>query len=341
MIIIVLFGFILHDRKTSLLKKADVKVEFGGYNDSGYMSYDRDKLAKAEMKIFTDKAKMSDYWTKELLKDPDELAEPENFDDSESMSSKDKDKMAKIYQWQKGTKINESSNGNLKNGQKVIIAIKTSDDKTNPLKSESKTYKVKGLKKVKNLNVSSFTKKLRLKVRGTNTHGYFDTVKANSSTPKVVSKHVEDTFKANHNGGLKNGDKVKTTERKIADDLNRYSDKYNFIGRKNAHVILTIDNLPTNKKNVKNLSSFIDELDELHHGDELVHVVFDQGKKSLSLIYNHGDGQYLTDNYSGVVLKEGKLKKSSSFTSYPQRRDNKDPYDDTSSSGKIYDISLK
>ncbi|WP_334116881.1 hypothetical protein [Ligilactobacillus sp.] len=182
-------------QKKSVLE--GVKVTFKGYDGHGYMEGDSKKITSNMIDIMAKKAKLDDYLT-EKLKDVVET-NAADYDLEKDATSDERDSLVKVERWMKEIKIRSSNKENLKNGDKVRITIKTGD-KDNPVKEETKTYTVKGLKKTKKVSAKDIAKNLDVQAYGYNGKGLI------AITSKKYKGSV--SFHIKHNGSLKNGDKV-------------------------------------------------------------------------------------------------------------------------------------
>lgn len=182
-------------QKNSALE--DVKVTFKGYDGHGYMEGDSKKITSNMIDIMAKKAKLDDYLT-EKLKDVVET-DAADYDLEKDATSDERDSLVKVERWMKEIKIRSSKKENLKNGDKVRITIKTGD-KDNPVKEETKTYTVKGLKKTKKVTAKDIAKDLNVQAYGYNGKGLI------AITSKKYKGSV--SFHIKNNGSLKNGDKV-------------------------------------------------------------------------------------------------------------------------------------
>lgn len=176
----------------------DVKVTFKGYDGHGYMEGDSKKITSNMIDIMAKKAKLDDYLT-EKLKDVVET-DAADYDLEKDATSDERDSLVKVERWMKEIKIRSSKEENLKNGDKVRITIKTGD-KDNPVKEETKTYTVKGLKKTKKVSAKDIAKNLDVQAYGYNGKGLI------AITSKKYKGSV--SFHIKNNGSLKNGDKLK------------------------------------------------------------------------------------------------------------------------------------
>lgn len=199
-IVIVLMALVTVSLVACSQKKSaleDVKVTFKGCDGHGYMEGDSKKITSNMIDIMAKKAKLDDYLT-EKLKDVVET-DAADYDLEKDATSDERDSLVKVERWMKEIKIRSSKKENLKNGDKVRITIKTGD-KDNPVKEETKTYTVKGLKKTKKVSAKDIAKNLDVQAYGYNGKGLI------AITSKKYKGSV--SFHIKNNGSLKNGDKV-------------------------------------------------------------------------------------------------------------------------------------
>lgn len=199
-IVIVLMALVTVSLVACSQKKSaleDVKVTFKGYDGHGYMEGDSKKITSNMIDIMAKKAKLDDYLT-EKLKDVVET-DAADYDLEKDATSDERDSLVKVERWMKEIKIRSSKKENLKNGDKVRITIKTGD-KDNPVKEETKTYTVKGLKKTKKVSAKDIAKNLDVQAYGYNGKGLI------AITSKKYKGSV--SFHIKNNDSLKNGDKV-------------------------------------------------------------------------------------------------------------------------------------
>lgn len=172
------------------------------------------KLNSNMVDVFAKKLKLDDYLTEKLKSN--EL----NAEALESEATSDeRDKLVKVERWVKDTRVRVSKAQNLKNGDKYVVTIKTGD-KENPIKSESKTYTVKGLKKTKKVTAKDIAKDLNVQAYGYNGKGLI------AITSKKYKSEV--MFHIKNNGSLSNGDKVTI---KLPSEFTDY-EKFDFRGKK-------------------------------------------------------------------------------------------------------------
>lgn len=192
----------------------DVKVKYEGYSGHGIAYLDNKKLNSNMVDVFAKKLKLDDYLTEKLKSN--EL----NAEALESEATSDeRDKLVKVERWVKDTRVRVSKAQNLKNGDKYVVTIKTGD-KENPIKSESKTYIVKGLKKTKKVTAKDIAKDLNVQAYGYNGKGLI------AITSKKYKSEV--MFHIKNNGSLSNGDKVTI---KLPSEFTDY-EKFDFRGKK-------------------------------------------------------------------------------------------------------------
>ena len=219
-IVIVLMALVTVSLVACSQKKSaleDVKVTFKGYDGHGYMEGDSKKITSNMIDIMAKKAKLDDYLT-EKLKDVVET-DAADYDLEKDATSDERDSLVKVERWMKEIKITSSKKENLKNGDKVRITIKTGD-KDNPVKEETKTYTVKGLKKTKKVSAKDIAKNLDVQAYGYNGKGLI------AITSKKYKGSV--SFHIKNNGSLKNGDKVTI---KLPSEFTDY-EKFDFRSKK-------------------------------------------------------------------------------------------------------------
>lgn len=192
----------------------DVKVKYEGYSGHGIAYLDNKKLNSNMVDVFAKKLKLDDYLTEKLKSN--EL----NAEALESEATSDeRDKLVKVERWVKDTRVRVNKAQNLKNGDKYVVTIKTGD-KENPIKSESKTYTVKGLKKTKKVTAKDIAKDLNVQAYGYNGKGLI------AITSKKYKSEV--MFHIKNNGSLSNGNKVTI---KLPSEFTDY-EKFDFRGKK-------------------------------------------------------------------------------------------------------------
>lgn len=198
--IILIIGIIyyVNNKKTNILTDDNINIQFNGWNGEGTATYDSETVSRQMIKIMAQKAKLGDYLTSEVTSG-DISTNSEQF---ASLSDEDKDKLTKVNRWISETTIKINKESDLKNGDKVTISLTTNDDKTNPIKADSKSYTVKGLKKVKSVSTKSILSQLKASFVGFNGTGQIIL----SSKSKQLNN---ESFTVKKNGSLSNGDTVK------------------------------------------------------------------------------------------------------------------------------------
>lgn len=216
-IVIVLMALVTVSLVACSQKKSvldDVKVKYEGYSGHGIADLDNEKINSNMVDVFAKKLKLDDYLTEKLKSN--EL----NAEALESEATSDeRDKLVKVERWVKDTRVRVNKAQHLKNGDKYVVTIKTGD-KENPIKSESKTYTVKGLKKTKKVTAKDIAKDLNVQAYGYNGKGLI------AITSKKYKGSV--SFHIKNNGSLKNGDKVTI---KLPSEFTDY-EKFDFRGKK-------------------------------------------------------------------------------------------------------------
>ncbi|WP_125573493.1 hypothetical protein [Levilactobacillus huananensis] len=298
-LLIIIFGgvHLWNNRKISVLSHNASNVHFTGYNGSGEVAFNSGNVM---MKTMVKRVKLGDYWTNKLLARPDDIEDWQN--DGDASSSEDGEKLSKISQWYKETSVTVSKSGNLSNGDTVTLKVDTGNDKSNPIKPESKTFKVKGLEKIKTIATSSLFKELKVSFTGFNGRGQTVVKSQNSDWKSANDLTVE------NNGHLSNGDKVKI---KAPDGFFDDDDK-NFTG--NDYFTVKVHGLKplTKFKNIREVQKLTDALiDKEYSSDDFSDYV--NTFQSMYLVpYTDDDADALSEDvtvnrigdYSGTQLLE-------------------------------------
>ncbi|RHW45442.1 hypothetical protein DS832_07640 [Bombilactobacillus bombi] len=189
------------NRKTSILTGDAANVKFSGYDGSGSAIYD---TTTANLNIFHTLAKkvgLDESVANKLLESIDTSSGNSNdLYSSDAYTSDQRDKIIKMVQWAKETKVDIEPTSHLSNGDKVKVTVDTSNNKNNPIKAETKTFKVKGLKSVKTKSTNSLLSSIKADFVGFD--GYGAVV---LSSNKIKSNT---TFTVKRNGSLSNGQTV-------------------------------------------------------------------------------------------------------------------------------------
>ncbi|WP_047999865.1 hypothetical protein [Lactiplantibacillus herbarum] len=144
-VVIMLVGlfFYVSNKKTNIASQ--VKITYSGHNGTGSASVKNDTALRREI-IKTDaaKAKLSQYYTNQLLDNVDNL--DDYLDEvTTKLSSANREEMAQTITWILETEYHVKPNSDLHNGDKVKFVVTNHTDKSNPIKATSKTFKVSGL----------------------------------------------------------------------------------------------------------------------------------------------------------------------------------------------------
>lgn len=202
----------INNRKTNVLKEKDVNMRFEGYEGTGTAVYDTNKIKNNIIEVLAKKAKLSTYWTEQAKKDPSGLTSLDAENTAGVMSTSTLKKLLKVGQWYEEISVNTNSESNLKNGETVKLTLKVENDKSNPIKSATQAYKVKGLKKIRRVSTSKLLSSIKATFRGFSGKG------------KIVlkSKKIKNsvTIKVANNGELKNGETLRLTIPKAAFKVN-------------------------------------------------------------------------------------------------------------------------
>lgn len=222
-IVVVVIGFVVYQSNKKVDVTKGVTVSFSGYNGTGTASYDGNVFDKNVLNAFFDKAKLSENLKRSIL---DSSLTSDSY---ATLSSSDKDKIAKIARWKSSTKGNLNKYSNLSNGDKVTLSV-TSTEKDSPVKTVKKTFTVHGLKKIKNVSTKKVIDKLKFKFTGVD----------NKGTVAITSKAYDEdiVFNIKNNGSLKNGDKLTVD---IPDELFEAEDGVRYVGKRST--TLTVSGL--------------------------------------------------------------------------------------------------
>lgn len=209
LLIVSIIGLIISaNAKKTVLK--DVELSFNGYSGHGYATTSGDKLVDNIIKTTGSAAGIDEKTINEVVNTYDnnngnvltnsygQFSSPVT-----SINTLSSDKLNNWREWFKDTtySLNNNSN-NLKNGDKVVLKIKTTQ-KNNPIKNETKTYTVHGLKKPETKNTSEVFNNLKVSFSGVSGKGNLNIT---SKTEQYQTK-----VKVSKSENLSNGDKVKVT----------------------------------------------------------------------------------------------------------------------------------
>lgn len=202
--------------KTSVLK--DLEPEFTGYDKAGVMEYDmasiNDKILDAIMK---EELPKDDY---EDMKDDLELAREEMYSSSSYKLKKVKSMFEKV-------RVEVDKVNDLANGDKVTFKVKA--PKKSPVKSETKTFTVKGLEPAQEITIKDLLAETPIEYKGYN--GFAEAKLPDSS--KLA--FLEETDK------LSNGDKIKLEVTQIG--VSELKSQGKIIDKKHQKDVVTVSGL--------------------------------------------------------------------------------------------------
>lgn len=197
-IIILIFSTLIYQsqKKTNVLN--EVKVEFKGYDGNGILSYNSDDLKE---EITNTCLKKAGFNSKEI----DGIVTGDNV--TLSNIGNDETKLKKLFSAQAmadSISYSFDKDSELQNGDKVTISIKSSSTET-PIKNTSKSYTVKGLKKIQSISAKSVLTKHPIAFTGFNGFGqiedtdykkYYSTIENNNllSNDDTISIQISDTY---------------------------------------------------------------------------------------------------------------------------------------------------
>lgn len=176
----------------------DLEISYKGYDGSGTISYNSDEIDKKIATIAYRAAGLSNSDIDALLND-DYVA----LLDINSDASKTK-KLLKAEAIISDVSYHFDKTSGLSNGDKVKFQV-SRNAKSSPIKSETKTFTVKGLTKVKNISIAQLLKENPVTVSGFNGYGKVDLPKVDDNDEKTVFE-VKDAI--SDDSHLKNGDKL-------------------------------------------------------------------------------------------------------------------------------------
>lgn len=189
-ILVILAGiFIWNSNKKYDITK-DMVVTYEGYDGQGSVDYNSESIAKKMVYFIGEKEGIKKEDIARIVEDeaPTTQKDPQLYY-----------KISELEREAEDVKIEFSKEDDLSNGEKVKLTVKTSSKDT-PIKNVEKTYTVKGLEKVKKVDIKDIKKNLDIKFKGFNKKGQ---VKLNSKNFKGIKFHVK------NNGKLSNNDNVK------------------------------------------------------------------------------------------------------------------------------------
>ena len=291
----------------------EVKVDFTGYDESGYLSYNSEDIASLVEEAVYKKVGLDKDQAKALTKD-----DPVAY----SMLAQDRKlsfKLMKAESMLKTIHYEFNKTNNLKNGEEVTFTITTSS-KNSPIKAEKKAFKVQNLKEYEKVSAENLLKEVTVTFSGFNGYG---TVSFGNSIKNYFQLNTSNSY-----SNLKNGDKITLT---VNDSyIKTLKESGKIIDNKNVDI--TVSGLKE-IKDIKNFEDLIKKNDDYvkseHKNDSYdtytiesqgsymrINVNnYDKGSISLVTIYkvtktdskDNKSVKYKYYGYSAYLLKDGNL----------------------------------
>lgn len=291
----------------------EVKVDFTGYDESGYLSYNIEDIASLVEEAVYKKVGLDKDQAKALTKD-----DPVAY----SMLAQDRKlslKLMKAESILKTIHYEFNKTNNLKNGEEVTFTITTSS-KNSPIKAEKKAFKVQNLKEYEKVSAENLLKEVTVTFSGFNGYG---TVSFGNSIKNYFQLNTSNSY-----SNLKNGDKITLT---VNDSyIKTLKESGKIIDNKNVDI--TVSGLKE-IKDIKNFEDLIKKNDDYvkseHKNDSYdtytiesqgsymrINVNnYDKGSISLVTIYkvtktdskDNKSVKYKYYGYSAYLLKDGNL----------------------------------
>ena len=291
----------------------EVKVDFTGYDESGYLSYNSEDIASLVEEAVYKKVGLDKEQAKALSKD-----DPVAY----SMLVQDRKlslKLMKAESMLKTIHYEFNKTNNLKNGEEVTFTITTSS-KNSPIKAEKKAFKVQNLKEYEKVSAENLLKEVTVTFSGFNGYG---TVSFGNSIKNYFQLNSSNSY-----SNLKNGDKITLT---VNDSyIKTLKESGKIIDNKNVDI--TVSGLKE-IKDIKNFEDLIKKNDDYvkseHKNDSYdtytiesqgsymrINVNnYDKGSISLVTIYkvtktdskDNKSVKYKYYGYSAYLLKDGNL----------------------------------
>ena len=291
----------------------EVKVDFTGYDESGYLSYNSEDIASLVEEAVYKKVGLDKEQAKLLTKD-----DPVAY----SMLAQDRKlsfKLMKAESMLKTIHYEFNKTNNLKNGEEVTFTITTSS-KNSPIKAEKKAFTVQNLKEYEKVSAENLLKEVTVTFSGFNGYG---TVSFGNSIKNYFQLNTSNSY-----SNLKNGDKITLT---VNDSyIKTLKESGKIIDNKNVDI--TVSGLKE-LKDIKNFEDLIKKNDDYvkseHKNDSYdtytiesqgsymrINVNnYDKGSISLVTIYkvtktdskDNKSVKYKYYGYSAYLLKDGNL----------------------------------
>ena len=291
----------------------EVKVDFTGYDESGYLSYNSEDIASLVEEAVYKKVGLDKEQAKALSKD-----DPVAY----SMLVQDRKlsfKLMKAESMLKTIHYEFNKTNNLKNGEEVTFTVTTSS-KNSPIKAEKKAFKVQNLKEYEKVSAENLLKEVTVTFSGFNGYG---TVTFGNSIKNYFQLNSSNSY-----SNLKNGDKITLTVNESYIKTLKESGK--IVDNKNVDI--TVSGLKE-LKDIKNFEDLIKKNDDYvkseHKNDSYdtytiesqgsymrINVNnYDKGSISLVTIYkvtktdskDNKSVNYKYYGYSAYLLKDGNL----------------------------------
>ena len=291
----------------------EVKVDFTGYDESGYLSYNSEDIASLVEEAVYKKVGLDKEQAKALSKD-----DPVAY----SMLVQDRKlsfKLMKAESMLKTIHYEFNKTNNLKNGEEVTFTITTSS-KNSPIKAEKKTFKVQNLKEYEKVSAENLLKEVTVTFSGFNGYG---TVTFGNSIKNYFQLNSSNSY-----SNLKNGDKITLTVNESYIKTLKESGK--IVDNKNVDI--TVSGLKEIKdiKNFEDLIKRNDDYVKSEHKNNSYDTYtiesqgsymrinvnnYDKGSISLVTIYkvtktdskDNKSVKYKYYGYSAYLLKDGNL----------------------------------
>ncbi|WP_300558012.1 hypothetical protein [Companilactobacillus sp.] len=326
-VVILIGGFIGYRNHEAADFFKEVKIEFNGYNNHGTADWAKGSELALNKKIALYEGKKPKV-NKDMLntvvdtaQSPDDLISEDKWG-TNTMSGDDLIKVQTYLRHMKETHINISESMGLKNGQKIQMSI--FDQSPDPFfKMKTKTFTVSGLKKQPVLSMDELEQYIKTKGYGYNHHAEISMVISKKSKPSVHIKslQLDQTFNVKHDFNYSNGDKLKVSQKKLANVVDQYEPNIKFTYIKGKDVVITVSGLKDGSTTPTNLSVFNDKVlanfHDYHKDDDnsddnpnitLVKGFLDKEEDTLKLIYKAKANDYYSIEVDDVKLKNNTLR---------------------------------
>lgn len=279
----------------------EVKVDFTGYDESGYLSYNSEDIASLVEEAVYKKVGLDKEQAKALTKD-----DPVAY----SMLAQDRKlsfKLMKAESMLKTIHYEFNKTNNLKNGEEVTFTITTSS-KNSPIKAEKKTFKVQNLKEYEKVSAENLLKEVTVTFSGFNGYG---TVSFGNSIKNYFQLNSSNSY-----SNLKNGDKITLT----VNDSYIKTLKENGKIVDNKNVDITVSGLKE-IKDIKNFEDLIKKNDDYvkseHKNDSYdTYTIESQGSYMRINVNNYDKGSVSLVTIYKVTKTDSKDSKSAVYKYY-------------------------